>query len=99
MPTTEIPPKPAVSSPPTATPSHSADLYDAEGWESAFRELHDVPELLVQLQDELSRSRQREAFWISVVVHLTLIILVVNSPRSERYLLRRTLLSVNRITL
>ncbi|PYX22531.1 MAG: hypothetical protein DMG87_07540, partial [Acidobacteria bacterium] len=80
MPTTEIPPKPAVSSPPTATPSHSADLYDAEGWESAFRELHDVPELLVQLQDELSRSRQREAFWISVVVHLTLIILVVNGP-------------------
>ncbi len=95
MPTTEIPPKPAVSSPPTATPSHSADLYDAEGWESAFRELHDVPELLVQLQDELSRSRQREAFWISVVVHLTLIILVVNGPRIERYLPRRAVIAVS----
>src|SRR5438128_3966321 len=95
MPTTEIPPKPAVSSPPTATPSHSADLYDAEGWESAYRELHDVPELLVQLQDELSRSRQREAFWISVVVHLTLIILVVNGPRLERYLPRRAVIAVS----
>src|SRR5881397_83618 len=95
MPTTEIPPRPAVSSPPTAKPSHPADLYDAEGWESAFRELHDVPELLVQLQDELSRSRQREAFWISVVVHLTLIILVVNGPRIERYLPRRAVIAVS----
>ena len=94
MPTTEIPPRSAVSSPPTAT-SHPADLYDAEGWESAFRELHDVPELLVQLQDELSRSRQREAFWISVVVHLTLIILVVNGPRIERYLPRRAVIAVS----
>src|SRR2546427_240817 len=94
MPTTEIPPRPAVSSPPTAT-SHPADLYDAEGWESAYRELHDVPELLVQLQDELSRSRQREAFWTSVVVHLTLIILVVNGPRLERYLPRRAVIAVS----
>src|SRR6266446_5643661 len=94
MPTTEIPPRSAVSSPPTAT-SHPADLYDAEGWESAYRELHDVPELLVQLQDELSRSRQREAFWISVVVHLTLIILVVNGPRIERYLPRRAVIAVS----
>ena len=70
-------------------------MYDAEGWECAFRELHDVPELLVQLQDELSRSRQREAFWISVVVHLTLIILVVNGPRIERYLPRRAVIAVS----
>ncbi len=95
MPTTEIPPRPAVSSPPTATPSHPADLYDAEGWESAYRELHDVPELLVQLQDELSLSRQREAFWISVVVHLTLIILVINGPRIERFLPRRAVIAVS----
>src|SRR5438477_8952233 len=95
MPTTEIPPRPAVSCTPTATPSHSADLYDAEGWESADRELHDVPELLVQLQDELSRSRQREAFWISVVFHLTLITLVVNGPRIERYLPRLAVIAVS----
>src|SRR5437763_3280329 len=96
MPTTEIPPKPAVSSPPTATPSHSADLYDAEGWESAFRELHDAPALLVQLQDDLSRSRQREAFWISVVFHLTLVILVVNSQKlQERFFHRRPVVMVS----
>ena len=94
MPTTEIPARPAVSSPPTATPSRP-DLYDAEGWESAYRELHDVPELLVQLQDELSLSRQREAFWISVVVHLTLIILVVNGPRIERFLPSRAVIAVS----
>jgi TonB family protein len=95
MPTTEIPPRPTVSSPPTATASHPADLYDAEGWESAYRELHDVPELLVQLQDELSRSRQREAFWISVVVHLTLVILVVNFPKIEQLLPRRAVIAVS----
>jgi TonB family protein len=94
MPTTEIPARPPVSSPPAATPSHP-DLYDAEGWESAYRELHDVPELLVQLQDELSLSRQREAFWISVVVHLTLIILVVNGPRIERFLPSRAVIAVS----
>ena len=32
----------------------------------------DVPVLLVQLQDDLMRSRVREAFWISVAVHLLL---------------------------
>ena len=46
--------------------------------------MHDVPALLIQLQDDLSRSRQREAFWISVVVHLAIVILVVNSaPAGE----------------
>jgi TonB family protein len=94
MPTTEIPPRPTVSSPPTSTPAHAADLYDVEGWESAFRGLHDVPRLLVQLQDDLSRSRQREAFWISVVVHLTLVILAVNGPRIERYLPKRQVIMV-----
>jgi TonB family protein len=95
MPTTEIPPRPTVSSPPTSTAAHAADLYDVEGWESAFRGLHDVPKLLVQLQDDLSRSRQREAFWISVVVHLTLVILAVNGPRIERYLPKRQVIMVS----
>src|SRR5207245_1243671 len=35
------------------------------------------------------------AFWISVVVHLTLIILVVNGPRIERYLPRRAVIAVS----
>ena len=65
MPATEIPPRGPVSAPPSATPPGS-DLYDAGSWETAYTEMHDVPALLIQLQDDLSRSRQREAFWISV---------------------------------
>jgi TonB family protein len=79
---TEIPPRNPVpvAQPPTAPGS---DLYDASSWETAYLEMHDVPALLIQLQDDLSRSRQREAFWISVVVHLAIVILVVNSTRLE----------------
>ena len=87
MSTTEIPPR----VPPQPRPrAYESDLYDADRWEMAFRELHDAPALLVQLQDDLSRSRQREAFWISVVFHLTLVILVVNSQKiQERFFHRR----------
>ncbi len=41
----------------------------------------EVPVLLVQLQDDLSRSHLREAFWISVVVHLLVIIAIALSPK------------------
>lgn len=44
-------------------------------------ELHDVPVLVIQLQDDLARSRLREAFWISVVFHLILILLAMTSPK------------------
>src|SRR6266513_1247338 len=85
--TTQIPPGNPV--PPTPRPE-GGDLYDAHGWESVYREMHQAPALLVQLQDDLSRSRQREAFWISVVFHLTLVILVVNSQKlQERFFHRR----------
>jgi TonB family protein len=40
-----------------------------------------VPVLLIQLQDDLSRSRLREAFWISVVAHLLLVITLVAGPK------------------
>src|SRR5262249_55488093 len=62
MPATEIPPRSPVPAPSAATPG--SDLYDAGSWETAYTEMHDVPALLIQLQDDLSRSRQREAFWI-----------------------------------
>jgi TonB family protein len=68
-----------------ATP-RGGDLYDAQRWELAYRELHDAPNLLVKLQDDLSQSRQREAFWISVVVHLVVVLLIVNSERLQRLL-------------
>ncbi len=57
--------------------------------------MHDVPALLIQLQDDLSRSRQREAFWISVVVHLAIVILVVNSTRLEGLMHRRSVILIN----
>ena len=62
------------------------DFYDPGRWESAYREMHDVPALLIQLQDDLSRSRRREAFWISVVFHLLLVIAVVNADKLAKYL-------------
>lgn len=40
-----------------------------------------APQLLTQLEDELARSRMREAFWISVVCHIVLVLLVVFSPQ------------------
>src|SRR5271157_5338207 len=64
-------------------------LYDSQGWESAYRDLEDdarVPHLLIQLQDDLARSRRREAAWISVIVHLILAILIVNSDWIGAYL-------------
>ncbi len=41
----------------------------------------DAPVLLLQLQDELSRSRRREAFWISVIIHLLLAVAIVAGPK------------------
>src|SRR6202142_689507 len=91
---TEIPPRnPTPAAQPAATPG--GDLYDASGWETAYLEMHDVPALLIQLQDDLSRSRQREAFWISVVVHLAIVILVVNSGRLADLMHKRSVILVS----
>lgn len=39
------------------------------------------PVILAQLQDDLSRSRLREAFWISVVFHLVVVIGLALAPK------------------
>ncbi len=78
MSTTQIPPGTPAAPPPRPD---GTDLYDASGWETAYRQMHDVPALLIQLQDDLSRARRREALWMSVIVHLTLVILIMNSDR------------------
>lgn len=44
-------------------------------------DVHEVPVVLLELQDDLARSRLREALWISVVVHLLVLIALVTSPR------------------
>jgi len=40
-----------------------------------------MPHMLAELEDELARSRKRESFWISVVVHIVLVLLIIFSPQ------------------
>jgi len=91
MSTTQTPPNPA----PTTQRPGSADLYDARYWESAYREISEAPTLLIKLQDDLDEARRREAFWISVVVHLIVVLLVVNSQRLAGLIPRRTVVAVS----
>jgi TonB family protein len=88
MPITQIPfHDPA---PPAEKPQpEQLGLYDAQGWETAYRELDDdarVPHLLIQLQDDLARSRRREAAWISIIVHLLLIVFLSKLDFFQKYL-------------
>jgi|SRR5579863_3315095 len=89
MSTTQIPPtRPASSRKPPRPEGGS--LYDARYWESAYREIDAAPSLLLQLQDDLSRSRRREAFWLSVAAHLVVVLLIVNSQNLARLMPRQT---------
>jgi TonB family protein len=67
-------------------------LYDARYWESAYRDIVEAPALLLHLQDELTQARRREAFWISVVVHLIVVLLLYNSPKLAGFLPRRAVI-------
>ena len=40
-----------------------------------------MPHVLIQLEDDLERARVREAFWISVVVHLMVVMFLILSPK------------------
>src|ERR1700751_2778038 len=79
-------PKDPLPSPPSRT-SELHGLYDAGNWENAYRHFDEdaVPQLLLHLQDDLTRARRREAAWLSVIVHLLVIILFVNQPRLEDF--------------
>jgi TonB family protein len=73
MATTQIPPEPPRFNPlpPEVGGEHLARTDPVEF----------VPVLLAQLQDDLTRSRLREAFWISVVFHLVLVIALAFAPK------------------
>src|ERR1700691_783705 len=79
MPITQIPFQDPVA-PPEKPQPEQLGLYDARGWETAYRDLDDDaargPHLLIQLQDDLARSRRREALYISVIVHAAIILLL-----------------------
>jgi TonB family protein len=96
MSTTEIPPKVPSEPGGPVQASPEGDLYDARRWESAYSELHATPALLIQMQDDLSRSRMREAFWISLVVHLLLVITIWQWPDIARLFPTRPTLLVSR---
>jgi len=89
---------PLQEAPPPAPPAKNlpeqGDLFDAVTWESAYREMHDFPTLLIQARDELARSRKREAFWMSLVAHFVLILLFANSNRLAKFLPHRTVMIV-----
>jgi len=86
MPITQIPFQDPVA-PPEKPQPEQLGLYDQRDWETAYRELDDrVPHLLIQLQDDLERSRWREAVWISIIVHLVLAITLWNFKVIEKLL-------------
>jgi len=84
MPITQIPFQDPVAPPEKAEPEQLG-LYDQQDWETAYRDLDArVPHLLIQLQDDLQRSRKREAAWISIIIHLLLFIVLVYLPWIEK---------------
>src|SRR5215472_10010090 len=81
--------------PPTQQVPEQGDLFDAQTWESAYREMHDFPTLLIQARDELARSRKREAFWVSLFIHAVLLLVIVNFQKFEKYLPQRAVMLVH----
>lgn len=96
MSTTQIPPRGPIPPSPAIRPE-PGEFYEAHHWESAYRRFDpdDVPHLLIQLQDDLARSRKREAAWLSVILHLTIVMLLANSDRIARFLPRRPVVFVS----
>ena len=96
MPITQIPFQDPVA-PPEKPQAEQLGLYDTQGWENAYRDLNDdarVPHLLIQLQDDLARSRRREAAWISIIVHLILIIFLYKIEWFEKLLPHHSVVAV-----
>jgi TonB family protein len=92
---TQIPSLQAPPTPPPQRPPDVGDFYDANDWESAYRHMHDFPTLLIQVQDELARSRKREALWISLFAHAVLLLLILNLPKLEKYFPQRAAMRVH----
>lgn len=99
MPLTQIPslqePPPQQASAPEPA---QLELYSSDNWESAYRHMHDFPTLLIQAQDELSRSRKREAFWMSLFAHALLLLLILHPPDFAKYWFRRSVMVVKPVS-
>ena len=94
---------PSLQEPQETPPSRSdpnqleLDLYSADQWETAYRQMHDFPTLLVQAQDDLARSRKREAFWMSLFAHAVLLLLILHPPDFAKYWFKRSVMVVKPI--
>jgi TonB family protein len=71
MSSTEIPTAPVNGPDPSEDVFQNMTEYD----------VHEAPVVLLDIQDELARARRREALWISVMVHLLVVIALATSPR------------------
>src|ERR1035437_9728689 len=73
----------SIGSPPkTPTGSPPRRGREVASWEEATAGVDTlVSHVLIQLEDDLERSHMREAFWISVAVHLFAIIFLALSPK------------------
>ncbi len=60
---------------------HFEEIARANEGKSLFTEEAFTPVVLMELRDELSRSRLREAAWISIIAHLVVAILLGLSPK------------------
>lgn len=60
---------------------HFEEVARANEGKSLFTEEAFTPVVLMELRDELSRSRLREAAWISIIAHLVVAILLGLSPK------------------
>jgi TonB family protein len=80
--------------PPAERNPDQGDLFDAHTWESAYQQMHDFPTLLIQAQDDLSRSRKREAFWISLFAHAVLLFVILHPPDFLKFLRTRPVIAV-----
>jgi TonB family protein len=88
----ETPPEPPPS---RSDPSQlELALLSPDQWESAYRQMHDFPTLLIQAQDDLARSRKREAFWMSLFAHALLLLLILHPPDFAKYWFKRSVMLV-----
>jgi TonB family protein len=78
------------SDPPPVRPSppklEGGELYEAHHWEAAYRRVpfDEIPNFVLQLQDEVDRARRREALWISLLFHVIVIVLLANTTKFAR---------------
>ena len=77
MPSILIPPDRPTPLPPKAQEDGHLALWSS----NEFPDIDLTPHILIQLEDDIERSRMREAFWISVVVHMALVIFLVMAPK------------------